>query len=106
MRNFIKEKLGHSVKYGTSGAHSEYYRELNKKTVILSVISGLTGIANLIGVFVNGSVKLIFTDPSDVTRPTLIVSSLPWFNLIITLITCVYIFFSIYYFNTIKEELE
>jgi uncharacterized membrane protein len=106
MTSFIAKNLGHGAKYGRSGAHDEYYSEINKKTITYTMITALSGIAGLVNVFINGSVKLIFTNPSDVTMPTLVVSSAPWFDLVVTAITVIQIFYSIYYFGYIKEELE
>jgi hypothetical protein len=77
-----------------------------KKTITYTVLTALSGIAALVNVFINGSVKLIFTNPSDITMPSLVVSSAPWFDLVVTAFSVIQIFYSIYYFGYIKEELE
>jgi hypothetical protein len=38
--------------------------------------------------------------------PSLIVSSAPWFNLVVTAVSVIQIFYSIYYFGYLGEELE
>ena len=103
---FISKNLGHGDKYGSGGAHDEYYSEINKRTITYTVITALSGLVALVNVFINGSVKLIFTNPSDITMPSLVVSSAPWFNLVVTAVSVIQIFYSIYYFGYIKEELE
>ena len=103
---FISKNLGHGDKYGSGGAHDEYYSEINKRTITYTVITALSGLVALVNVFINGSVKLIFTTPSDITMPSLVVSSAPWFNLVVTAVSVIQIFYSIYYFGYIKEELE
>ena len=106
MNSFIKTNLGHGDRFGKGGAHDEYFAEIKKKTVVYTVLIALYGLAAAVNVFIKGSVKLIFTDPSDVTMPTMIVSSLPWFSLVVTVISIIMIFYSVYYFAYIKDELD
>lgn len=103
---FVSKNLGHGDKYGAGGAHDEYYSEINKRTITYTVFTALSGLVALVNVFINGSVKLIFTNPSDITMPSLIVSSAPWFNLVVTAVSVIQIFYSIYYFGYLGEELE
>ena len=84
----------------------EYLRGIHIRTVILSAICALVGILSFAEVFVNGRVKLIFTNPSDVTMPTVIAPMLPWFSLLLTAVTVAYFLYSIYYFNMLKDELN
>ena len=84
---------------------NEYLKQINLRTVIYSVIGILVGILSFAEVIINGNVKLIFSNPSDVTMPTIIAPSLPWFSLLLTAMTIAYAFYSVYYFNMLKEEL-
>ena len=84
----------------------DYHKNLIKRTVILISLSVLTAIARLINVFLNRDVQLIFSDITDITRPTFEASAIPWFNLVITFSAIIYIGYSIYYSSLIKEEVE
>ena len=104
MKKFCCEKL---IRRAHDDAQrSAYYYELRRKTLTLSAIGLISGLVSIINVFLNGDVKLIFTNANDVTMPTMVVSSLPWFGLVVTVFTIAYVFYSVYYFNLIKDELE
>ncbi|MBQ9069884.1 MAG: hypothetical protein IJY23_00870 [Clostridia bacterium] len=106
MKRYADTHLGHFNSSSSETIKSSYYKEINKKTITLSSLASLVGILTFINVFVNGSVKLIFSNPADVTFPSLIVPNLPWFSLLVTASVIAYAFYSVYYFNFIKEEMS
>ncbi len=104
MKRYTDTKLGKWQEDSNPSIKSQYYKEINVKTVILTVIGTVVGILSFANVFIQGSVQIIFTDSSNVTRPTLFVPSLPWFGLVMTVLSVAYAFYSLYYFNFIKDE--
>ena len=103
MKSFTDLRLGIWHDNSSSEVKKRYYKEINTKTVILTVITALVGLLSFANVFVQGNVKIIFTDASNVTMPALFVPSLPWFGLLMTAVSAVYTFYSVYYFNFIKD---
>ena len=106
MKRYADTHLGHFNDSSSESIKSSYYKGINKKTITLSAIASLVGILSFINVFVNGSVKILFSNPTDVTMPALIVPNLPWFSLLVTAAVIAYAFYSVYYFNFIKEEMS
>jgi len=106
MRQYTGENLGHFNSESNPKIKAEYYMDIDRKTIILTSLGILVGIMSLVNVFVNGSVQLMFTNENDFTMPTLVVSSVPWFGLIVTLVGIAYVFYSVYYFSFIKDEME
>lgn len=104
MKKYTTVKLGKWQEDSNPAIKSRYYREINIKTVILTVIGALVGLLSFAKVFIQGSVKIVFTDPTNVTMPTLFVPSLPWFGLLLTAISIAYSFYAVYYFNFVKDE--
>lgn len=106
MRRYTLENLGRFTPDSNPKIKNAYYAEIDRKTVILTVLGALVGIMSLVNVFVNGNVQLLYTDANDITMPTLVVSSLPWFGLLLTVIGLAYVFYSVYYFSFIKDEMD
>lgn len=104
MKRYTDTKLGKWKEDSNPSIKSRYYKEINSKTIILTVIGTLVGLLSFANVFIQGSVQIIFTDSSNVTKPTLFVPSLPWFGLVMTAASIVYSFYSVYYFNFVKDE--
>ena len=104
MKNYTESKLGRFNENSNERIKKQYYKEINVKTIILTALSTLVGLVSFANVFINGNIKIIFTDSSDITMPTLFVPYLPWFGLVITIASLVYSFYSVYYFNFVKEE--
>lgn len=106
MRCYTSENLGRFNSESNPRIKSAYYAEINRKTLILTILGILVGIMSLANVFVNGNVQLLYTDANDITMPTLVVSSLPWFGLLLTVVGIAYVFYSVYYFSFIKDEMD
>ena len=107
MKNYLNTELGTpkgSESYRPSDA--AYHGYLNGKTLIYTVMLLLVGLLELAAIISSGSVELIFTNPNDVTKPTMIVSSLPWIPTVNLIFNVIFVFYSIYYFNFIKEEMK
>ena len=82
-----------------------YLKEAYMKTIIITAISSLLGLVKLANVFSNGSVRLLFTDSTDVTMPTIVTSYLPWLGTVVTALSIAYTLYSLYYFNYLKNDL-
>ena len=106
MKRYTEENLGCFNSDSNPRIKASYYAEVNRKTIILTVLGILVGIMSLANVFVNGNVQLIYTNANDITMPTLVVSSLPWFGLLVTVIGVAYVFYSVYYFSFVKDEMD
>lgn len=104
MKKYTAVKLGKWQEDSNPAIKSRYYREINTKTIILTVIGAVVGLLSFAKVFIEGSVKIVFTDSSNVTKPTLFVPSLPWFGLLLTAVSIAYSFYAVYYFNFVKDE--
>lgn len=107
MRKFTTESLGiHPSSASYRPSDKAYHKEINVKTVILSVIAALAGLLNLAKLISDGNVQLIFTNENDVTMPVIPVGAFPWLGLVLTVVTVIYIFYSVYYFGYIKDEIK
>lgn len=106
MKQYTRENLGHFNAESNPKLTASYYGDVDRRTITLSLLGIIVGIMSLINVFVNGNVKLIFTDANDITMPTLVVSSVPWFGLALTVASIAYVFYSVYYFSFIKDEMD
>ena len=83
---------------------TRYYKEINKKTITFTTFSAIVGALSFANVFIQGSVKIVYTNATDVTMPALFVPTLPWFGLLMAVSSIAYSLYSVYYFNLIKEE--
>ena len=104
MKRYTDTRLGKWHADSNPDIKSRYYKEINVKTAILTVICAVVGLVSFANVFIQGNVKIVFTDAHNVTKPALFVPYLPWFGLVITVASIVYSFYSVYYFNLIKDE--
>lgn len=106
IKRYTLENLGRFNSESNPRIKSSYYAEIDRKSIILTVLGILTAIISLVNVFVNGNVQLLYTDANDITMPTLVVSSVPWFGLLVTVLGIAYVFYSVYYFSFIKDEMD
>ncbi len=104
MKEYTNSRLGRWNEDSNPDIKARYYKEINTRTAIITSIATLVGVISFAKVFVQGNVKLLFTNSTDVTMPALFVPSLPWFGLVVTLVSIIYAFYSAYYFNFIKDE--
>ena len=84
----------------------EYEILLTKKTVLFSGFGISVGIVKFINVCLHSKIQLIFTDPSNITMPTITAPSLPWFSTLVFFLTLIYVLYSFYYFGFVKTELN
>ncbi len=81
-----------------------YNNEVRARTVAFGVAMIALRILKLVSVFSNGDMQLIFSNPSDVTMPTIEASSMPWLPTVITLANVVLVIYAVYYVNYLKAE--
>ena len=84
----------------------EYHDSLIKKSYVMTVLGIVAGLVKCINIFLNQSVKLIYTDESDFMMPIISSSPIPWFNLVITVTSIMYIGYTLYFISTVKEEVK
>lgn len=84
----------------------EYCGQLIKKTVILAVTGAFTAITKFIDICLHSRVQLIFSNPDDITMPTIIAPTLPWFNIVVVLSSVIFVLYSFYYYGFVKEEMK
>ena len=106
MKNYTDSNLGRFNESSTESIKASYYKNVDKKTAILTILGALVGGLSLLAIFINGKVDLIFTAPNDVTMPTIIAPSIPGFSLLVAISVIAYTFYSVYYFNFIKDEMS
>ncbi len=105
MRRYITANLGlRPDDENYSRQDADYHSTLIKKTVTFAVIGALTAITKFVDVCLHFNMQLIVTDPNDITKPTMLVPSLPWFNTVVFLCATVFALYSFYYANLIKQE--
>lgn len=84
----------------------EYHKILIKKNYIMMSLGIIAGLAKCINLFLNQRVKQIYVDESDFIMPIISSSPIPWFNLVITVTSIIYIGYTLYFISTIKEEIN
>jgi hypothetical protein len=107
LKRFILDNTGVSPtsdKYGR--IDKDYHTSLLTKTALLSVFGILSGAAQLASVIANGAIKVVYTDPDDVTMPVIIAPSIAWIGLLVTAMAIAYIGYTVYYVSTMKDELS
>lgn len=102
---FIFENTGvHPTSERYRRTEREYHINLIKRAYLLCIFGIIGGLARMINIFLNRDVQIIFSDITDITRPTFSASALPWFNLVVTATAIIYIGYSLYFTSTLKEE--
>lgn len=107
MREFVYRNTGlsrDSKRYGR--LEKEFHGGMMARVYVLFGTALLAAFAKCAKVFVNGALKIIFTNPNDVTQPTIIAPSVAWFGVVIVTTAVIYAGFSLYYSSVLKEELE
>ncbi len=104
---FLKENTGSDTDIDALRTQDmEYRRTINIKTIIFALCPLLISLLKTLNTFFIGSPSLIFTDPNDVTMPTIVTSAVPWFGTLILVVCIAYIFYSFYFTNDIKSEIK
>lgn len=103
MKQYTDKNLGYSTG-GSIDTKDSYHKALNVKTAILAALGSLCSVLNLLNVIFSGIIKVIYFKTEGAAMSSMAVSILPGFGLFVNIVTVVYIFYSVYYFNMIKEE--
>lgn len=104
---FLRENTGADTDgIELRGADKEFRRVMNIKAVVFSLTPLLISLLKTLNAFFIGSPTVIFTDPDDVTMPTIIASAVPWFGTLIFVVCIAYIFYSFYLMGDIKSEMK
>ena len=93
-----------SEKY--SRADKEYHKGLVTRVYVMFGLGLLAGISKCVNVFLNREISILFSDITDVTKPTFATSPLPWFGLVVFVTAAIYIGYSLYLTSNLKEEIE
>ena len=81
----------------------DYHKSLKTRNFILVGIAMFAGLSKCVNVFLNRNIRPIYT---DITKPVISASVLPWFNLVVAASAIAYIGFSFYYTSILKEEVK
>ena len=107
MRKFVYKHTGipaDSERYGR--LEKEFHGAMMARIYAFFGAAFIAGAAKCANAFVNGALKIIFTNPSDVTQPTIIAPSLAWFGVVIVASAVIYAGVALYLSTVLKEELE
>jgi hypothetical protein len=102
MVRFVKKSLGITVsdpRYSLQDR--DYHRSFIIKTLILSALGFAAGITKFINVMLHFDVKFI----TSVDTP-IVSSGIPWFGVVVSAAAIGYILYTLYYFSTVKDELN
>jgi hypothetical protein len=72
---------------------------MNGFAVLLSVLK-------LVDALLHVNIQTIFTSPEDVTMPVISTSPLPWFGVVILAVAVIYVGYSFYLCQVLKEECD
>lgn len=104
---FLKENTGADTELGAlRGADKEFRRNMNIKGFLYGLFPLVISVCKTLNTFFIGSPTLIFTDPSDVTMPTIVTSAVPWFGTFIFALCLAYTFYSFYFIKEVKAEMK
>ncbi len=82
----------------------EYHAGLIKRSRIQCLLLAAVGVTQTVNVIFKRFVRLIFSDITDVTMPTITTSLVPWFNIVVTAASVIYIGYTLYFVSQLKEE--
>lgn len=89
-----------------TSADKDYHKSLSRRGYLVFGFALLSGIMRFINTVLKFNARLLFTDISDITRPTIITSAVPWFHIAVFAITAIYAVVSLSYFSTLKDEVN
>lgn len=101
---FIYENTGvspYDERYGRT--ESEYHSELKKRTVIMTVLAILLSFSKCLDTILYLGAKRSISDVNGVPS-TITSSAIPWFGVVITVLSVLFIAYTLYYANLLKEE--
>ena len=106
-RTLILEHTGISpYSEGYRAVDKDYHKMLMRRGSLFFGCGILLYILRVVDVVLYGIPKIIFANPSDVTMPVLVTSSLPWFSAFVCGVSVAFILLSLYFFSTLKDEVK
>ena len=104
---FVKKNIGVSpLSERYSASDRSFHKEIITKGIVIFSGWGLTFIINALDICLCGSPKLIFTDVSDVTKPIIAASALPWLPTLATFISIGLIIFAYMFTSELREDIK
>ena len=104
---FLKKNTGADTELDAlRGPDKEFRRNMTIKGMIFGLFPLAISACKALNTFFIGSPTLIFTDPSDVTMPTIVTSAAPWFGTFIFALCIAYTFYSFYFIGDVKAEMK
>ncbi len=105
--DFLRENTGADTELEVlRGQDKEFRRNMNIKGIVFGLFPLVISVSKALNTFFIGAPSLIFTDPSDVTMPTIITSAVPWFGTLIFALCVAYAFYAFYFMGEIKAEMK
>jgi hypothetical protein len=104
---FVREHTGilPSCKRYTS-EDRDYHKALITRGYLAFGLGLISGAMRFINTVLKFNARLLFTDITDITRPTIVTSAIPWFHIAVFAVTAIYAVVSFSYFSTVKEEID
>ncbi len=104
IHQFIKENTGlsqNSERYGKTEAL--YHKELLKKCTLMTSLGILTALSKCVNILLKSTMNVIYSDVNNSVSavPAPVV---PWFGVVVTAFTVLYIGFTLYYTSNLRDE--
>ena len=106
-KKFILKNTGcdtDSNRYSIS--EKAYHFELIKKLYVMIGLGIFSALAKCVNVFLKYNVKMLLSDADGMFEPTIEASPLPWFNIVVTATSIIFIGYTIYITSLLKEEIK
>lgn len=84
----------------------DYHSGLTKSIFIMNGFAVLLSVLKLVDALLHVNIQTIFTSPEDVTMPVISTSPLPWFGVVILAVAVIYVGYSFYLCQALKEECD
>ena len=105
--SFIVEHTGLSpLSERYSIMERKYHTTQKKKAYTFMALGILMGATKLTNVFLNRDVQILYAFVDDFDKRPISASSAPWFGLVVTVFSILFIAYSLYYFSSLKEEVK
>ena len=107
LSSFVRKCTGispSSERYRRS--EKEYHKSLTKSIFLMITLGILLSVLKLVDALLHVNIQTIFTYPDDVTMPVISTSPLPWLGVVIFAAAIIYVGYSFYLCQALKEECD
>lgn len=83
-----------------------YHKNLIKKNFVYTFTAFLVGVTKFLNVLLKYTVDNYSVEMPDNSTATMLVTAVPWFNLVVLCASAIFIGYSFYFWGTLKEEIN